>query len=119
MELVNEAIKCKICKKLMNSPVILPCDKSVCKVHTEGKDTIYCEICDKDHSVPKEGFILNKDLDIIIQTQIHKCDFGTEYKTSFDNCKKLEKYQKKQNFLKMIPAFIFARLQTKSRMKSI
>ena len=60
LKLVCDYEKCKL---LLESPVVLVCAKTVCKEHlgqfeNSGK-SFKCICCDKEHSVPEDGFQVN------------------------------------------------------------
>jgi hypothetical protein len=105
MEIIDEAIKCSVCRKILISPVLLPCGESVCKIHVVEKTQIFCIVCEEDHSIPKEGFILNKKLEKIIETDISNYDFGAEYKNATNRCKKVEVMLEEIDLLKRDPCF--------------
>jgi hypothetical protein len=73
MNSISASLKCVNCRKLMVSPVFLPCGCSICHRHTidvNGGHVICCA-CEIEHPMPTNGhqFPLNKDLDKKIKTQ--------------------------------------------------
>jgi ElaB/YqjD/DUF883 family membrane-anchored ribosome-binding protein len=92
MDKILDAIKCAICKNVMNLPVILPCGHSICKRHadeiTDVDGLITCYKCGRDY--PKQAFPPNEGLANIIETQIANMDLGPKHKTAKDACDKLD-----------------------------
>jgi hypothetical protein len=90
---MNEAIKCMVCKKILDRPVILPCGESICQSHVNKKTVenkqFSCVICESTHDIPANGFVPNRSLEKIMQTKIDKFDFGTEYQNASTICKRL------------------------------
>jgi hypothetical protein len=105
MEIVNEIIKCPICKQILSSPVFLPCGESICKIHVVDKKQLLCVVCEEDHTIPNEGLVANKAIEKLIQTKIDKCDFGPEYKNASYSCKKLEKILDEIDLMRRDPCF--------------
>jgi hypothetical protein len=99
MEKVDDSIKCPICKKIFNVPVILPCGESICKEHVIKKTKIYCEVCDEDHLIPSGGFISNKKLEQMIASKVYKLNFDAEYVNATNKCKKLDEMLDEINLL--------------------
>jgi hypothetical protein len=96
MDIINEAIKCPICKKILESPVFLPCGESVCKSHVDGKTQIFCISCEDDHSIPNSGLTSNKKLEKIIQNnKENNYNFGVEYNSPIKVVKTLRKFSKR------------------------
>lgn len=89
MDLVIDSIECTKCKKILSTPVILPCAHCMCEKHvTEEatKTTIECNLCAEYHEIPAKGFIRNRALDSLLAKKIDKIDLGDEYNSARDEC---------------------------------
>ena len=65
----KELLTCKVCKKYLKDPVVLPCGKiaqSVCKEHVDqyivekDANSYDCQLCNQEHVIPENGFPLNE-----------------------------------------------------------
>ncbi len=59
-EKLKELFNCKVCSKLLHEPVLLPCGKTVCKIHTQEIANKECNFCTKLHQITKDGFPSNE-----------------------------------------------------------
>jgi hypothetical protein len=85
MDMVFKAVKCVECQCIAQSPLILPCRKSVCLKHVNQQATeFYCASCSLVHAVPKGGFIPNDACEILINTHL------AAYKRANESCVKFE-----------------------------
>lgn len=77
MDKVLSAIKCPNCHSFFESPVLLPCNHSVCKRHVlVGLNSqVKCGKCSRDHEIPKDGFVEIQALADIIDARVHSLDF--------------------------------------------
>jgi hypothetical protein len=93
METIESAIKCSICRNILESPVLLPCSDSICKKHVTilGGQELHCLECDTIHAVPAAGFLENKALSKLLEANIEKVKFPTEYTHACDSMKALAK----------------------------
>ena len=69
---INEHLKCKVCERKYDVPLILPCGRSICQscqedveLETNKKSSaalkhFKCLICEKDHQMPQDGLIVNQ-----------------------------------------------------------
>lgn len=90
MEIIHNSIKCSFCKQVLDTPVLLPCGESICKKHTSDDESeFYCASCCENHTKPAGGFYLNRAFKKIIETQIFEFNFGKEYNSTLESCKKL------------------------------
>jgi hypothetical protein len=106
METIEEAIKCAECKRVLESPVLLPCSDSICKKHVkEGASEFHCLACDIIHPVPSRGFPVNKALSIMLERKIQNNKFSAEYNCAFDSFKNLEKKVDEVKLLQKDPHF--------------
>lgn len=95
MDKVIKAIKCAKCQKTLESPVLLPCNHSICKKHVTEKnikDTLKCPKCGVDHKVPSSGFLLNEALSELISAKIDSIDLGRVHKEAKDSCDELNRF---------------------------
>ena len=65
-EISRQAILCPVCHETYFDPRILPCGESVCneciilEIEQQKSDIFKCSLCNKNHSVPEDGFPINK-----------------------------------------------------------
>ena len=120
MNLISDSIKCTSCKKIIKTPVLLPCGHSICNNHVNDDEDLNesflssfsdvssnentkfkCLICDKFHVIPLEGFPRNRALENLLEKNIAKIDLGEEYKSVSDKCSLfgdlLERFNKIKN----------------------
>jgi hypothetical protein len=65
---VKNLFDCEQCNQLLVDPVALPCGNSLCKRHLDDllentpteMNKFECELCEKKHSIPEDGFAINK-----------------------------------------------------------
>ena len=85
---VETLFNCDLCSKTYVSPVTLPCGSTLCISHLDTyveKERFRCALCHEEHSVPKNGFKTNKNLQNALDLQLNKA-----FKTSpvLEECKK-------------------------------
>lgn len=113
MDRISKAIKCVECKKILETPVLLPCHHSVCKKHASeaknsGLDKLKCGECGVEHEIPVNEFPVIEALCEIIEAQIGSIDFGKAHKEATDSCNQLSQYIKKIEHLLNDPsAYIY------------
>ena len=92
MNVILNAIKCAICREIIELPVILPCSCNICKKHvsSQNEDDIRCKKCGVKHQIPTNGFQANNVLQEIIEAEIAKLDFGSFYKEAKKSCESVE-----------------------------
>lgn len=78
---MNFLIECSICKKILEQPVTLACNHTICKTHLNEKETIQCKICHIVHYIHGKAFPSN------LLTEI---DLGPEYKQASESLKCLK-----------------------------
>lgn len=82
MEKFTNALKCRNCRCMLETAIVIPCGHSVCKKHEEEREHIFCYKCDIEYEVPMPtgGFPENKDLNKVINSKIYEklreIDFG-------------------------------------------
>lgn len=101
MDLIKNKLTCKICKKIFNKPVFLPCYNTTCENHInelfykkldeinnndESKtvNKIECLYCEQIHDVPINGFIENDMAKDIIESSSHLNDAEKQIKLELD-----------------------------------
>ena len=94
MDRIRNAIKCAICRDVLESPVILPCNDPICKRHVSNQtnDLIQCEKCGVKHLIPKNGFQPLPFLEEIIKSEIAYLDLGSVHKEAKKSCESFEEY---------------------------
>jgi hypothetical protein len=84
---VNDIIKCPLCSNSYSNPITLPCGDTICFEHLEDhsytKDRKFmCDICNKFHTLPDEGFPKNKAIEKMLKIRLDKLDRGESYKNA-------------------------------------
>ena len=107
MDRIRNAIKCAICREILESPVILPCSDTICKKHVTNQtnNLIRCEKCGIEHSIPTNGFPTLPFLEEIIKSEIGQLDFGSVHKEAKKSCESFEKALKEFEVLLKDPHF--------------
>lgn len=93
MNILSNAVKCVNCKKVLESPVLLPCSHSICRKHTlDAKgSSIFCNKCGNEHTIPQiSGFPHNEALADIISAQIATLDLGLGHNEAKQSCATLD-----------------------------
>ena len=93
MNKILNALKCAICRDILESPVILPCFDTICKKHVSKQinEVIRCEQCGVEHQIPANGFHPNNALQEIIDAEIANLELGSVHKEAKKSCESLEK----------------------------
>lgn len=89
MDLVIDSIECTKCKKILSTPVILPCGHCICEKHVTENETakkLECNLCAECHEIPVKGFVRVRALDSLLAKKIDKIDLGDEYNSARDEC---------------------------------
>ena len=92
VEKVKSFLDCDQCTKLLVNPVVMACGKFICKIHLEKiltheskeKNTFICKICQEEHVIPKNGFVVNNRLQDLLDVELNKF----EPSPVFDECMK-------------------------------
>ncbi len=99
-EKLNELFNCKLCSKLLHEPILLPCSKTVCKIHTEVIASKECNFCTKFHHIPEDGFPANEFVEKQLEMQLNRINFNFFH---FTDCQiLLEDLNKKINEVEFI-----------------
>jgi len=104
VEKVKSFLDCDQCNKLLVDPVVMACGKFICKIHLEKmlyheskeKNTFICEICQGEHFIPKDGFVVSDRLQDLLDVELNKL----EPSPMFYECRK-EIKDAKENVVKI------------------
>jgi hypothetical protein len=106
---VKSSFNCHLCNKLLVDPVVMPCDNFICITHLDNvidntakskKDTFVCELCQEEHPIPKNGFVVSKRLQDLLQLELNTLKFDCPI---FDQCKKeIEEAKQKMNQIELL-----------------
>ena len=97
MDRIQNIIKCAICQEILESPVILPCNDTVCKKHVTSQikdDHFKCDKCGVEHRVPANGFQLLPFLEELIKIGIANFDYGSVHEEAKKSCETFEEFLK-------------------------
>ncbi len=89
---VKSSFDCDLCNKLLVDPVVMPCGNFICKAHIDKlltnasneKKTLLCGICQDEHFIPKNGFVVNNRLQNLLELEL----FDLKASPVFSECKK-------------------------------
>ena len=88
---VKGLLDCEQCLQLLVNPITIPCGYSVCKKHLDEllensmeENKFQCVLCQRQHVVPIEGFVINRRLQDALEIELNK------FKPSqlYENCKR-------------------------------
>jgi hypothetical protein len=107
MNKILNAIKCAICREILETPVILPCYDTICKKHVLNNinDVIRCEQCGVEHQIPTNGFHPNNALQEIIDAEIANLELGSVHKEAKKSCESVEETLKELEMILKDPHF--------------
>jgi hypothetical protein len=101
---LRSILTCPICERIFENPVILPCNKTICKSHlaslytSETQELINCSLClptnnTTTHPVPGNGFPLNEDKQVLIELKLDKLNLDelNLRREARANCEEFEK----------------------------
>jgi len=71
--ILKKELVCKICKKIKNTPVLMPCScvESICKEHSVSIEKIRCQICKKTFSLKNIQLQLDNTTQAILKENAH------------------------------------------------
>lgn len=89
---IKSIFNCDQCSDILVNPITIACGNSICMKHLDKlvekrskKESEYkCEICHNNHSIPKEGFIVNKRIQSGLDIELNTLKLTP----AFDECKK-------------------------------
>ena len=102
MDRIQNIIKCAICQEILESPVILPCNDTVCKKHVTNQikdDHFKCDRCGIEHRVPANGFQSLPFLEELIKVGIARINFGSVHTEAKKSCESFEELLKEIEIL--------------------
>ncbi len=78
VEKVKSFLDCEQCNQV--DPVLMAYGKFICKIHLERllthkskeKKTFICEICQEEHFIPKNGFVVSDQLQDLLDVEHNK-----------------------------------------------
>jgi hypothetical protein len=68
---ISSLFNCAFCSKVLHDPITLPCGNTVCKIHSSEISQDKCFLCNKNHSVPEDGFQINTLIQEQLNAQLH------------------------------------------------
>ncbi len=90
--MMKRLFDCDLCNKLLVDPVALVCGNTICQTHinemlekrSKRPRTFICELCEDEHVVPENGFVLNKKFKSQLEMKLYelKIDMST-----YNSCK--------------------------------
>ena len=63
-------LKCKLCNKTYEDPIILPCGKTLCSKHIYSETMgaiLKCSFCGQDHPITSAGFPKNEEISNLVR----------------------------------------------------
>jgi hypothetical protein len=80
VEQLKSFLDCEQCNKLLVDPVVMACGKIICKTHldklltheSKEKNAFICEICQEEHFIPKNGFVVPDKLQNLLDIELNK-----------------------------------------------
>ena len=95
LDKIKSLFDCDTCNSLLVDPITLPCGNNVCHKHLDKlvpKAGFICERCHGNHTVPEEGFKVNKQIRKALDIEFSNLEVSF---ASYDHCKtKLEEARK-------------------------
>jgi hypothetical protein len=97
---LSDYLTCKFCQKYFLTPVILPCGNNVCQEHVNQnikinentkKKEYECNLCQNNHKIPKNGFIINEPYIQMINNNLHLDERAKLAKKVFNDLDTLKK----------------------------
>ena len=80
----------KDCKLFLDQPINLPCGFMICQKHINNEiKSFKCEFCNEEHTIPENGFYINKKLADFIQSKLHLTGQHKEASDMFDRLDEL------------------------------
>ena len=109
---VKGLLDCEQCLQLLVNPITIPCGYSVCKKHLDEllensmeENKFQCVLCQRQHVVPTEGFVINRRLQDALEIELNKFKPSQVYENckmelndSKDNVAKIEALEKDPEF---------------------
>lgn len=90
VDTVNSVIVCKWCRQILVKPILLPCGETICWSHQDHfRQDPTCAVCGSQHKLPRRLFPPNKAMEILLEADIGRLDFGSSHRDACDNVKEL------------------------------
>lgn len=87
-------MKCMICKKTLDKPVIMPCGCTICKKHEIHErvycERVYCPKCQVENQIPEKGFFSNSLAVDLLVSKIEEVDLGARHKVASESLSDLK-----------------------------
>jgi hypothetical protein len=88
---VKNLLNCDFCNELLIDPVSISCGSNICKKHldklvsgySKDKNTYTCILCREEHFIPKNGFVVNAQIQEFLNIQLNTLKLPQVY----DECK--------------------------------
>lgn len=93
IEKLKRLLDCDLCHKILASPVTVPCGNTICKSHVaelltrraKQKSSFICELCQDEHSVPDNGFEVNKRMKSALENELNMININV---SAFNACQR-------------------------------
>ena len=81
-----KSILCDECHLILEHPITMPCGQTICKQHLDEFDEkISCKFCNDQHHIPRNGFCINKKLELVIDSYFELNPLRKKIRDTFDN----------------------------------
>ena len=98
---ITNIFDCDECNSVLVDPVTVSCGNNVCKKHLDAiledvdkeTNTFKCKCCYNEHSIPKEGFSINKRIKKALEIELNNLQLTPIYyecKKSIEDAKESE-----------------------------
>ena len=94
---MDDLLNCSCCGQLLDSPIILPCSHTVCRIHeTKAIETesmqVECRECLTFHQIlnRESRFPSNLIADKLLLREFHLFDFGSKHSETKQSCNEFE-----------------------------
>jgi len=113
-DVINNLITCKICKQVLEEPVSLPCQKTICSKHllneTDVNSIYECFFCNKSHQIDRKELTVHEEIQKLIDKKnkfVNKdfIDFGVNNRLARDSCEILQSILDEAKLLSNDPAY--------------
>ena len=86
----KEKLTCKFCNDIYKNPIALACGDSICKHHIDQlvsskSNKFTCPLCNEENV--KQNFKVNKLIQDLLESNLHKFDVDSKFKIIFDSLK--------------------------------
>jgi hypothetical protein len=103
-ESIKQLITCKWCHSILDEPILLPCNETVCGKHTSKIRNSKCRFCDTVHVLNEsENCPPNKVIQDLFKLRIKELDFGPNHKKASERITELNNFLNDYDNLKKDP----------------